>query len=140
MSDQAPPPPPPEGYGQQPPPEGYGQPPPAYGQPQPGYGAPPPPAYGQPQYGGGTPGSNQKALWSLILGILGLVCCGIFTGIPAMILGRSAQGEIARTGQTGAGMAKAGFILGIVSVVFTVLAILLYALGALSVNGSVSTS
>lgn len=109
------------------------------------YSAPPPPppggGYGQPApYGGGMApqGNNQKALWSLILGIVGILCCGVFTGIPAMILSKSAEKEIAQTGQQGAGMAKAGFILGIVSIALFVLAIILYATGALTFNASVN--
>ena len=108
MSDQAPPPPPPpEGeppqnpaYGQQPPaePPAYGPPPtdpPAYGQ-QPGYGQQP--AYGQPAYGApygaAAPVNTQKATWALVLGILSLLCCGLFTGIPAIIMGKSAKEEL----------------------------------------------
>ena len=109
------------------------------------YGTPPPPP---PQYGSPAPGqpgqpagNNSKALWAMILGILGLVCCGIFTGIPALILGNIAKKEIDASGgaQTGRGMAQAGFILGIISIVWTLIAIVLYATGALSFSGSTST-
>src|SRR4051794_8995083 len=87
MSDNAPPPPPPP---QEPPPGGgYG--PPAGG----GYGAPPPPpgyggygGYGGAGGYGGPPKNSSKAVWALVLGILGLLCCGFFTGIPAIILGK----------------------------------------------------
>lgn len=105
------------------------------------YGTPPPP----PQYGSPAPGqpgqpagNSKKAIWALVLGILGLVCCGIFTGIPALILGKQAQGEIDASGGaiSGRGMATAGFILGIISIVWTVLAVILYATGALSVDTS----
>ena len=100
-----------------------------------GYG-PPPPGYG----GQGVPqGNNTKAIWALVTGILGLICCTP-VGIAAIILGRSAQAEIAATGQQGAGMAKAGFILGIVSVVFLVLQIILFATGAISFDGNFETS
>jgi Domain of unknown function (DUF4190) len=105
MSDQAPPPPPPpEGE-----PPNYGQ--PAYGQPA--YGQP---AYGQP-YGGAAVGNNKKALWSMIVGIISLFCCGIVTGIVAIVLSRQAKSEIAQTGQGGGGMATAGLVLGIVGIV-----------------------
>jgi putative exporter of polyketide antibiotics len=106
------------------------------------YSAPPPP---DPSggYGGGyaQPRTNQKALWSLILGIVGLVCCGIFTGIPALILGNSAKKEIAASGgtQTGAGMAQAGVILGIIASVLFVIGILLLAAGIVAMPES-STS
>jgi hypothetical protein len=98
-----------------------------------GYGAapPPPPGYG---YGGQPPAGNKKAVWSLVLGILGLVCCGFFTGIPALILGKMAQNEIdASNGmQTGRGMATAGFVLGIIAIVLGVLQVILFATGTLT--------
>lgn len=89
---------------------------------------PPPPSAPYGGNGGGVPQQNQKALWSLILGIAGLVCCGLFTGIPAWIIGRQAKAEIAASAgtQTGEGMAKAGVILGIISVVLSVLGLLLW--------------
>src|SRR5438105_2712296 len=133
MSDQGsmPPPPPPSGGG------GYGAPPPGGG-----YGAPPPPPGGGynygPGYGGAPVGTNTKAVWSLVLGILGLLCCGFFAGIPAIILGRGAQNEIARTGQQGKGLATAGFILGIIACVFGVISAILFATGSLNFSGSTS--
>src|SRR3954468_7962141 len=103
---------------------------------------PPPPQYGAPQppYGGVPQKTNPKAIWSLVLGILGLVCCGFFTGIPAIILGNMAKKEIAQTGQPGRGLAQAGFILGIVAVVLGVLWLLLWATGAVDVTSGASTS
>ena len=99
---------------------------------------PPPPGYGQPSpYGPPLPqGTNSKAVWSLVLGLLGLLCCGLFTGIPAMILGRSAEREIATTGQSGASIAKAGFILGIIAIVFSVIQIVLFSTGVLDFSST----
>jgi hypothetical protein len=119
-SDTPPPPPPPGSGG----PGGYGS--GAYGG---GYGG-----YAQPQ-------NNKKAIWALITGILSIVCCGIFAGVPALILGNSAKKEIAASGgsQTGAGMAQAGFILGIISVVLTVIYVILVVAGTVSFpSGSTS--
>jgi len=54
----------------------------------------------------GTPGPpvNQKALWSMILGIVAIfgLCCviGGFVGIPAIVLGFLARSEITRSGGT----------------------------------------
>ena len=119
MTEQ-PPPPPPGGYGQQPPGGGYGQQPP----PPPGGG------YGQQPYGAPAPGgNNKKATWALVTGIVGLLCCGPL-GIVAIILGRGAEQEIRVTGEGGAGMAKAGLILGIVALALMVLQIILFATGA----------
>ena len=57
----------------------------------------------------------------MILGILGPLCCGIFTAIPALILGIMARKEIDASGgsQSGRGMAIAGIILGIVGIVLS---------------------
>jgi len=70
----------------------------------------------------------------MILGILGLVCCGLFAGVPALILGNMAQKEITSSGgtQTGEGMAKAGVILGIIAVALSVLGFILLAAGTIS--------
>lgn len=98
------------------------------------YQAPPPPpeggGYGQPAYGAPGPrGTNKKATWALVTGIVGLLCCAPL-GIVAIVLGRGAEQEIRVTGEGGAGMAKAGFILGIVALVLFALQIILFATGA----------
>ena len=87
---------------------------------------PPPRPPGQGGYGYVQPQTNSKAIWALVLGILGLLCCGLFAGIPAIVLGNMARGEIDASGglQTGRGMAVAGFVLGIVDVAATVIAII----------------
>jgi len=112
-SGSTPPPPPPP-------------PPPPYGTP-PAYGAPPPPGYGYPAGGAyAVPQGNKKALWSMIVGILSLICCGIVTGIVAIVLSQQAKREIAASGgmQTGAGQAQAGFILGIIGIALSVVGII----------------
>ena len=95
---------------------------------------PPPPGggYGQPAYGAPAPGgTNKKATWALITGILSLLCCSPL-GVVAIILGRGAEAEIRASGQGGAGLAKAGFILGIVALALLVLQVILFATGALN--------
>jgi hypothetical protein len=79
-------------------------------------------------------------VWALVLGILGLLCCGFFTGIPAIILGKQAQNEIdAAAGiQSGRGMATSGFVLGIIACIWGVASIVLYATGVLTFNANVS--
>lgn len=108
------------------------------------YGTPPPPPpYGSPTPGqpGQPAGNNKKAIWALVLGILGCICCGIFTGIPAIILGKMAQNEIDASGgaQGGRGMATAGFILGIVAIVLFVIGVILNLSGALDFSGTTTT-
>ncbi len=57
---------------------------------------------------------SGKATASLVLGIFSLFCCGVVTGLPAIILGTLALGDIRRSeGQkSGEGMALAGIITG----------------------------
>lgn len=128
---------------------------PADGQPTnpyPSYPPPPPagnyPNYGQPPAGnfplpgqpGGLPKSNQKALWSMILGILGFICCGFFASIPAVILGYQARKEVRASGglQTGEGQAKAGIILGWIGIALTIL--LIVAVVVIGVAGGFDSS
>lgn len=108
-------------YGQNP----YGQ--PQYGQPQYGQSAPTGPAYnpypaGGPYYPGMDNRTNDKATWSLICGIAGFLCLSVLAGIPAIILGFLARAEIKRSGnrQQGEGMAIAGIVLGILSIVILI--------------------
>jgi hypothetical protein len=67
----------------------------------------------------------------MILGIVSLLCCGPFAGIPAILLAVQAKREIALSGgmHTGSGMATAGMVMGIISCALTVLALLLLAIG-----------
>ncbi len=139
-----PPPPPPEGS-VPPPPEGYGQ-QPSYGQPasggygqQPpgGYGQAPPGGYGQSPLGAGPAKNSTLAIVSLVTGILGIPCCGCFIlAIVAAITGYLAKKEIAESNgtKTGAGMAQAGFILGIIGIVLGVIALGLNVAGVIDTN------
>lgn len=89
---------------------------------------PPPPGYGAPMPGyGGPPQNHPRAVLTLVLGILSIVCCGLFTGIPAIILGRKGLAEVDASGGTigGRGMLQAGFICGIVGTVLSVLGVIL---------------
>ena len=67
--------------------------------------------YGYPAYGGYHP-KNSYAVWSLVLGILGLVSCGFFTGIPAIVVGNNAKKAAANGEADNPGMATAGVVLG----------------------------
>lgn len=109
----------------------------SYNEPPP----PPPPGYGAPQapYGGQPAGTSSKAIWSLVTGIIGLLCCGPL-GIVAILLSRSAKDEIAATGKGGAGLAQAGFIVGIIALVFLVVQIILVATGNFVFEFNTSTS
>ena len=82
----------------------------------------------EPQPFSPPPATQPKtglSLTSLFLGILSIIPCSIFAGIPAIITGHIARGrarqEPAQYG--GAGMALAGLIMGYVSVGLAVIAI-----------------
>ena len=109
----------------------YSEPPP----PPPQYGAPVPPAGGMP------PTNSGKAVASLVLGIVGLICSGcLVLSILAIVFGVLAKNEIRDSGgaKKGAGMAQAGFILGIVGIVLAIGYWILVATGAIDVSYSTS--
>ncbi len=63
-----------------------------------------------------APEKNPAAVWSLVLGILSPFCCGIVTGIPAIITGHIAFNKSGRLlSKQGRGIALAGLILGYLS-------------------------
>jgi competence protein ComGC len=66
--------------------------------------------------------TSPTAIWSLVLGILSLLCFSIFAGIPAVICGHIAHGKIKRSNGllTGSGMALAGLITGYISIAMAV--------------------
>jgi hypothetical protein len=83
--------------------------------------------YAAPQNGTGTT--------ALVLAIVGLLCCGFLTGIPAIILGRKGV-ALADAGQaTNRGVAQAGFIIGIIATVLSVIG-LIVAIASGSLTGS----
>lgn len=84
-----------------------------------------------------VPGASSRAIAALILGILSLICMGFFAGIPAIILG-SMELKAIKAGTAplaGEGVAKVGYILGIIGTVLTCLALIIsFAIIALGVS------
>jgi hypothetical protein len=111
----------------------------SYNEP-PNYGTPPPPppggGYGGGEYGGGPMGGGDhpQGTTILILGILSIVCCGLFTGIPAIIMGKKALEESKTRRYNNEGLVKAGWICGIIGTALSVLGIIFY--GILAVAGA----
>ncbi len=71
--------------------------------------------------------TEPLAIWSLVLGILGLVCCGFVLGIPAVICGHLALGKLKKDpGLQGKGMATAGLIIGYLAIAFWVVYVVLF--------------
>ena len=78
---------------------------------------------------GATGGQDQTlAIVSLVCGILGLICCGLVTGIPAIITGYMAKNNADSNPNQygGRGLAVAGMIMGGISVLFSILGIIYY--------------
>ena len=69
------------------------------------------------------------AIWSLVLGILGLTCFWLLTAIPAVICGHVAYSRIRRSAGllTGEGLALGGMITGYVSIALSIFLIPLMA-------------
>jgi hypothetical protein len=84
---------------------------------------PPYPPPGQYPVGPVAPNSS-KATTSLVLGIVSIVFCGLFLGIPAMIVARQAKREIRESGGRigGDGLATAGFVTGLIGTIWSVIA------------------
>jgi len=80
--------------------------------------APQTPGAGQPQNGMGTA--------ALVLGILQFVCLGTIGAILAIIFGRIGMKRAEQGLATNGGAAKAGFILGIIGVVLSVIGLIIY--------------
>jgi len=77
--------------------------------------------YGQPPYGG-PPRTEGLAVASLVLGIVGLVGCLVVAPILAIVFGLQAKTKISQNPAAlqGAGMAQAGFVLGIIGLALDV--------------------
>ena len=110
------------------------QPPSGTNQPQ--YGVTPP-AYGPPAYAQPVPAqSSSRATTALVLGILSLLCFGLLTGIPAMVVARRATREIdsSQGRLAGRGLATAGFVTGLIGTILgsigLLFAVLTFALGS----------
>lgn len=82
--------------------------------PVPGFPYPP-----QPSMDGG-------AVAALVLGIVSFVMCGIFTAVPAIIVGRAAVRRIDASGGAleGRGLATAGLVMGWIGTALTVLGLI----------------
>lgn len=91
--------------------------------------------YQQGQYGGyvgyGPPPNHPQAVTAFVLGLVGVAVCGP-VGIGGLVIGSRVRREIdAAPGQYGGrGLATAGWVLGIISVVFMVLAVVFLIIGA----------
>jgi len=107
-------------------------------------GAPTPPQQpGQPPYSAYAPPPPQhrSAVTALVLGILSIVLCGFFTGIPAMVMGRRVVREVRESGGRvgGEGLGQAGFWTGLIGT-FLSCASALLVIGVFAFGGVVSST
>jgi hypothetical protein len=77
--------------------------------------------------------TNGYAIASLVLSLLGL--CGIGS-ILAIVFGNMAKKEIAISGEGGAGLAKAGIIIGWIGAVFVGIYVAVVIIALISASGS----
>ena len=89
---------------------------------------PPMPPQMPPMPPGQSVQKNDTAMFAMIAGILGVTVCALFAGIPAIILGMSGKKKAKEMGGEGEGQAKAGIILGWISVVLSIIAIISWVL------------
>lgn len=91
---------------------------------------------------GAAPASSNRPTIILVLGILGVVCCGILAPV-AWIMGSSELKSI-RAGAApaaGEGLAKAGMILGIIGTVLLVLTVVwIFFAGGMAIIQGMSAS
>ncbi|NCT89827.1 DUF4190 domain-containing protein [Cellulomonas sp. APG4] len=59
-----------------------------------------------------------------MLGILGVVCCGFFAGIPAIILGNKSKAAAAQGLANNGGMGQAGVVLGWIAIVLGIIGVI----------------
>ncbi|NVN50914.1 DUF4190 domain-containing protein [Mycolicibacterium hippocampi] len=115
--------------------------PPPYGAYPGGY--PPPPSQYGPQYGGYPPPApaapkNGLGTASLVVAIISLfsVVGGVVLGVVAVILGFLGRGRVKRGEANNGGIAMAGIVLGVLSIVVSVVAIAIAVWGFREVGGT----
>ena len=71
------------------------------------------------------------AIASLVCGIVGLFCCGLVTGIPAIVMGIMAMNKEKSdpTRYGGKGMAIGGIVLGGLSIIMTLISLIIFMSG-----------
>ncbi|MBF0492255.1 MAG: DUF4190 domain-containing protein [Deltaproteobacteria bacterium] len=91
--------------------------------------------------GGNSGGASGRAIAALVLAIASFLCCGFFTGIPAIIVGRIEEGAIKRgeAPESGRMLAKVGWILGLISTLLNCLFMAILGIYLLLVGGTIGS-
>jgi len=79
--------------------------------------------------------SNGMAVAALVLGIVGIITCGVLS-ILAVIFGHVSYSQIKRTGEEGKGMAVAGIVLGWIPIALWVLYLLVVVFFGIALLGA----
>ena len=88
-------------------------------------------------HAGNQPTNEPLAIWSFVLALLSLFCCGGLTAIPAVICGHLALSRIGKPARkAGRGLAIAGLIIGYLGIVWFLLVLIWFLfLGGLGLLG-----
>ena len=74
--------------------------------------------------------TEPLAIWSFVLSLLGLVCCGFVLGIPGVICGHLALSKLQKDPQLqGKGLATAGLVIGYVAIACWIIYLALFGTG-----------
>lgn len=122
-----------QGYPQQGYPQQGGYTPQQQGYPQQGY---PQQGYGGGYYGQPEPKNNTLAVVSLVAALLGITFVPVLGSIVGIITGHMATGQLKTSGERGAGMAKAGTIIGYVGLILVILLFVIFFVFAASIFGN----
>ncbi len=83
----------------------------------------------------------HRGVLILVLGILSVVGCGFFAGIPAWIMGKGDLGKIdaGQMDPSGRTLTQVGMILGIISVALTIVGCVVYGIIFAGMAGAAAT-
>ncbi len=101
---------------------------------------PPPPPPTPSAGGGGSTPDNGSGTIALVTGILSFFVCPIILSIVAIIYGKKGMAAAAAGTADNGGQAKAGYFMGIISLILAIILIILYAIlgAALLSSGTMS--
>ena len=102
---------------------------------------PPPPPMPAGGGGGGSTQDNGSGTIALVTGILSFFVCPIILSIVAIVFGKKGMAAAAAGTADNGGQAKAGYIMGIISLILAIIFIVIYIiLGVVLVSSGTSTS
>ena len=102
---------------------------------------PPPPPPAAAGGGGGGTADNGSGTIALVTGILSFFVCPIILSIVAIVYGKKGMAAAAAGTADNGGQAKAGYIMGIISLILAIILIILYIiLGIVLVSSGTMTN